>query len=592
MNSGVLSAAIATCACTVLALVLALRRERSGVASAMLALSIAIALWNGGRGLAAVAGGGAWQAAALRTATLGAIATAGLWLLLALRHRGIRRARGTAATVVALVPAFVYFMAELTSTSQSWLFRFGSTRPEAIEGWSASFTHLTITAATLLGITGTLLFAMAALRLWREGERRSAIVMGIAVVGQPLATLAAAAGILEGLASVSAATLAAEALVLALTALRYHVLEPPPLGHRQVIEHLRHGVLMASAAGEVLDHNAASERLLGLPPRGWSISEAIARLLPDERRAALRQALLRVETASESLTLQLQVAGNRHLEVSVRPILVEGRRVLGQVATLRDRSDEILFAETALRTQRRETIGTLAAGLAHEVNNPLAFVRANLCEVARLGERVEARRQDGSKLAEDLAELGELAGEALEGLDRIQRAVSDVRCLATTRDAYDGSVALDVALSNAVRLALPQAGGRITLSTRLVSDLPRIRGSSQLLVQAFVSLLMNSQQALEGVPDPRIEIESGIGEGTLWVRVRDNGPRIPEPLREHIFEPFFTTGVDPSGRGLGLSLAAGIARDHGGSLRVETGDGGASFLFTVAAPEPDARAES
>src|SRR5262249_5308583 len=121
---------------------------------------------------------------------------------------------------------------------------------------------------------------------------------------------------------------------------------------------------------------------------------------------------------------------------------------------------------------------------------------------------------------------------------------------------------------------------------------PPILGSAQLLVQAVLSLLLNSQQALEGTPEPWIEVDTGASEdGEPWVRVRDNGPAIPAALRDRIHDPYLLTARDPSGRDLGTSLAAGIARDHGGVLTSEPCDDGAAFVLRLGAPMP-AEAES
>jgi signal transduction histidine kinase len=562
MDSGLLLASIATLSCVALALAVGVRRERSAIATTALALLLTTGLWSAGLGLATLErSSGPGAAAALRMAALGMFGAAGSWLLLALWHRWPMRFRGAAPIAVATAPALLFLAA-------AW----------------APLTQLLIAWSFACIATGAALFSVSAARLWRRGERRSGLALFVAMPAQPILFFAHLHGAVELAYPLAPASLAVAELVLATTLLRYSLLRPPPLGHREVIEHLRHGVLMASASGELLDHNAAAERLLGGAPCGKTIADAIAAVAPAAQRKPIRSALERV-AGLEPVFVQVVADRHRHLEVSMRPIPGDRGSAIGQVAMLRDRTAERSYAEAAVRTQQLEAVGTLAAGVAHEVNNPLAFVRANLGEIARLAELTVAwRAKQPSALADTLAEMGELAQEALTGLSRIQRAVSDVRRLAAAPDAGASAVALDAVVLDAVRLLELRASGRVEIRTNFAPGLPPILGSPQLLVQAVLSLLLNSQQALEGRPDPWIEVDTGAsGDSEVWVRVRDNGLAIPAALRSRIHEPYLLAARDPSGRDLGTSLAAGIARDHGGALSAEPCEDGAAFVLRIAA---------
>jgi signal transduction histidine kinase len=581
MVSGPLLAALSTVSCAVLAGAVGLRRERSLAASTVLALLAALALWSGGLGVAEVIGTGPGAMAAHRVAALGAFSATGLWLLLALRQRWPRRLGGAVPAAVALTPAGMFLAAALSRPDAGLVFRHGSSFPG--EQWAGPFTHLLFALAFACATAGAALFSHAALRLWREGERRPALTLVLVMLAQPIVFFADLRGAAGSSYPLAAASLTVATLVLATTLLRYSLLHPPPLGHRQVIDRLRHGVLMANAAGEILDHNSAAERLLGGPPRGRSIADAIAALVPSAQREPIRAALERVDDTLDSVSLQVEADRRRLLEVSVRPIAGEGGSVLGQIAVLRDRTAERSYTEAALRTEKLEAVGTLAAGVAHEVNNPLAFVRANLGEILRLSELTHAwRAKHDSPLADALAELGELAQDALAGLARIQRAVSDVRRLAAAPDAGATAVSLESVVLDALRMLELRGSGRIEIRTRFATGLPMANGSAQLLVQAVLSLLLNAQQALEGTPEPWIEIETARdGDRAVCVCVRDNGPPLPAALRERIQEPYLLAARDPYGRGLGTSLAAGIARDHGGTLSAEPCESGAVFVLRL-----------
>ncbi len=593
MDSALTLVVVTTLSCVALALLVRFGRERSGLINAVLALVVALALWSGGVGLAHASAEPVWRLAALRISLLGMFAASGLWLLVALRQHWPRQTAGMGASWLALTPALVFFVGAIGNAGDGWVLRVDPVFDPRPSLWAGPIGWALLVVARLAACAGSALFALSALRLWRRGERVPALALGLSLLGPPLAGAALLSGFVGPTFPIVPAAETLATLVLAVTALRYQLLEPPPIGHREVIDHLRHGVLIATAGGEIVDHNAAAARLLGGAPTGASMAQVLSELAAPERRDSVREALAAAEELCDPVSVQLECRDDRHLEVSIRSIRAEAHgepgEALGQVAVLRDRSEERRYVEAAMRTQKLETVGTLAAGIAHEVNNPLAFVRANLGEIARMSESVDAwRRRGGSALADDLAELGELAHDAIEGLKRIQQAVSDVRRLAATPNAATDSVALDAVVLDAVRLVELRAGRRVAVETRLAPDLPTIRGSRQLLVQAVLNLLINAQQALDGTERPRVDVETGTDADAVWLRVRDNGPGVPEVLREAIFRPFFTTARERGGRGLGLSVAADIAREHRGSLEVEPGESGASFVMRIAIPPEDA----
>ena len=581
MDSGLpLLAALSTVSCAVLAIAVGLRRERSVAASIVLALISALALWSGGLGVAQTFGPGPVAVAANRIAALGAFGATGLWLLLALRQRWPRRLGGVVPALVALMPAGVFLAAAVSRPDPGLVFRYDSSFPG--QAWAGPFTHLLFALAFACATAGAALFSHAAMRLWREGERRPGLTLALVMLAQPVVFFADLHGATGSSYPLAAGSLTVAMLVLSTTLLRHSLLHAPPIGHRQVIDRLRHGVLMASSSGEILDHNAAAERLLGGLPRGRSIADAIAAIAPTAQREPIRDAIERVDV--EAVSLQVEADRRRHLEVSVRPIAGDRGSVIGQIAVLRDRTAERSYAEAALRTEKLEAVGTLAAGVAHEVNNPLAFVRANLGEITRLSELTHAwRAKQESPLADALEELGELAQDALAGLTRIQRAVSDVRRLAAAPDSGATAVSIEATVLDALRLLELRGSGRIEIRNHFAPALPAVLGSAQLLVQAVLSLLLNAQQALEGTPEPWIEVEIGGGDLAVCVCVRDNGPPLPAALRERVHEPYQLAARDPYGRGLGTSLAAGIARDHGGSLSAEPCEGGAVFVLSLPA---------
>jgi C4-dicarboxylate-specific signal transduction histidine kinase len=228
----------------------------------------------------------------------------------------------------------------------------------------------------------------------------------------------------------------------------------------------------------------------------------------------------------------------------------------------------------------------MAAGIAHEINNPLAFIRANLGHLQRMGIAVEearAKSDAGSALADELEDLREIADDALEGIDRIERIVSDMRRLSSApREGFAPTDVNDV-VREAARLIGLRRGSPVEMSTSLEEDLPAVLGVSQLLVQGVLNLLVNAHQALQGIESARISLETERSGDDVLIRVRDNGPGIPSGVGARVFDPFFTTkGVD-DGAGLGLSIVRDIFGDHGGAVDFDSPPGGGT-VFTARIP--------
>jgi signal transduction histidine kinase len=230
-------------------------------------------------------------------------------------------------------------------------------------------------------------------------------------------------------------------------------------------------------------------------------------------------------------------------------------------------------------SERLAVVGRLAAGVAHEVNNPLAFVMANLhCLQRDLGPT-------GAGMPP--REVRELLAETGVGLERIRQIVSDLRTFA--REDLEGPQACDVAqvVDEALRIASVRVRRVATVQTALEPGLPLAAISARRLSQVLVNLVMNAADALEARPGARVWVSARAHEGGLELRVEDNGPGLPPTTLERLFEPFFTTKPPGRGTGLGLALSREYVERHGGSLRADNRpEGGARFtLLLRRAPE-------
>ncbi len=259
---------------------------------------------------------------------------------------------------------------------------------------------------------------------------------------------------------------------------------------------------------------------------------------------------------------------------------------------------ELREAEVKLvQSERLAAIGELAAGVAHEVNNPVNFAlnaaRALQTEMGALAPVLEALASDAGgaggafegaleklgdrqRLAELVPELQELAGIIGNGLDRTQRLVVDLRDFAAPGRADQAQL---VDLRRCVESTLQLLGrslgsASLQLHWAAPSELPLVRGQPAALNQVLLNLLKNAREALEEEPrSGRIEIELFAEAERVGLRVSDDGPGIPPEVRARLFEPFFTTKGAGRGTGLGLSVSRRIAQEHGGSLELEPGSG-------------------
>jgi two-component system, NtrC family, sensor kinase len=228
--------------------------------------------------------------------------------------------------------------------------------------------------------------------------------------------------------------------------------------------------------------------------------------------------------------------------------------------------------------ERLVLMGQLAAGVAHEVNNPLSFVMANLAFLERQVDR------QGPPM--DLAEHKTLLRETLEGLLRIQQIVKDLKDF--SRAGYMDDVKrgpLEEALREAGRLASVRLGGSGQVELVLEPGLPLVRMGQRHVVQVMVNLLLNAMDAVEEAQPPRqphITVRARREEGGVSLLVEDNGPGIPPEVMPRLFEPFFTTKPSGKGTGLGLALCREYISQAGGSLHAENrAEGGARFIIRL-----------
>jgi two-component system NtrC family sensor kinase len=249
-------------------------------------------------------------------------------------------------------------------------------------------------------------------------------------------------------------------------------------------------------------------------------------------------------------------------------------RVLYRELERHNRSLEELVAERTqrlLQSEKVATMGSLLAGVAHELNNPLAIVMGQ----ALLLKEAAA---DGP-LAARAAKIGAAA-------ERAARIVRNFLSLARQRPTERAAVQLNLVIQEALELlAYELRADNVEVVQNLADGLPPLWADAHQLHQVLVNLVTNAHHAMRhSQPPRRVTVTTAVDPGgaRLQLTIADTGPGIPSDIRDKIFEPFFTTKPTGEGTGLGLSLSRGIIEDHGGTISIESAPGhGATFKIQL-----------
>jgi two-component system NtrC family sensor kinase len=285
------------------------------------------------------------------------------------------------------------------------------------------------------------------------------------------------------------------------------------------------------------------------------ISRPVSELVGGTRRIMAGDWSVQVPIDSKGEIGELASSFNRMVQEvrQSRGKLEEHNRVLEE--RVRERTEELRQKEHALaQSEKLASLGLLAAGVAHELNNPLTSImmNANLL-VEEVGEE--------SALARDLRRIDADAG-------RCRRIIDDLRAFARLRrlDKVPGDV--DTVVDQALSTASPELWRRhVRVDRDVDGELPPVEWDSDRMVQVLTNLLVNAAQAA-GPAGGRIVVRARQDGSWLRLEVQDDGPGIPEEARSRVFDPFFTT--KPDGTGLGLSISHGIVDEHGGRIEVES----------------------
>lgn len=268
----------------------------------------------------------------------------------------------------------------------------------------------------------------------------------------------------------------------------------------------------------------------------------------------------------------------RWTEEELRYMTIAGDIIVS--ALQRKRRDELLFRQREL-SQRVTSMGTLAAGLAHEINNPLSFVIGNLSYLRELVDEPPTRQA--------MSELREVIAHTSEGADRVRRIVSDLRALARGEDTQIEEVDVKAVAESTLRMVSNQLRHRARVVCNFGNDMPLAQANASQLGQIFLNIILNAAQAM---PEGRVaENELRITTQALdkWVKidVQDTGCGIPADRLSRIFDPFYTTRQVGGGMGIGLAICYTLVRSFGGAIEVDS-TVGAGTTVTILLPQAGA----
>jgi len=282
------------------------------------------------------------------------------------------------------------------------------------------------------------------------------------------------------------------------------------------------------------------------------------------------------------------LAGPAHYLTLASVRLSQGLFVaMGQDTTERKRAEERLAL-----SERMVSVGTLAAGVGHEINNPLAFVLSNqefVEEHVRAAvEATAAKKHDEALRA--LRAIAEPLQDARAGARRVAEIVADLKTFSRTGEEADRRVDLTAVLEMCLRMSANELRHRARL-VRDFAPVPPVTGNEGRLVQVFLNILLNAAQAMpEGAAsnnEVRVATRTDAA-GRAVVEIVDTGRGIPKEVLPRIFEPFFTTKPVGKGTGLGLSICHTIVTSLGGEIQVES-DPGKATIFRIILPARSGR---
>ena len=327
------------------------------------------------------------------------------------------------------------------------------------------------------------------------------------------------------------------------------------------------GMVSEETVVEAMKHGAAD----------YLLKDRMTRLGPAVRRA-IQERELRVEKRRDDANAlrerKLKEAAEARAAVAVE--LAQTNRELQEVnRRLKETQAQLI------QNEKMASLGQLVAGIAHEINNPLAFVLNNLFIVESgldgLGQEMVHHLSEPS--LKKLQRVRDRLAEMKMGLDRVKELVLDLRTFSRLDEGEFKTVDVSKAIDTVLLLLNHKIQGRILIQQQHLASLG-LRCYAGQFQQVLMNLISNAVDSMAG--EGTIVVTTNQSSGSFLISIRDTGHGIPEAIRSKIFDPFFTTKPVGQGTGLGLAISYSIVQDHGGSIEVRSEEGvGTEFVVKI-----------
>lgn len=356
----------------------------------------------------------------------------------------------------------------------------------------------------------------------------------------------------------------------------------------RILEQLTCGVVTVENNGALTAMNAKAKTLLGVRLGHWG-PQTVYELPHEVGKPILETMRSGAPTPNLEVRFESEKEPSRFLNLTIAPLKGPKGEMIGALAVLTDLTEIKLLEAEVRRAERLATVGTLAAGMAHEIKNPLVSLKTFA--------QLLPMKYDDPEFRDSFSQI------AATEIERINTLVEQLLRFARPPKPIPIPLDLHEPIEQILALLASEMNKQGVNITRKYHENPLlVFADSEQLKQVFMNVLLNAMEALSSREKPELEISTGTrrrwgwppvapfaklpegyaqGDREAYVRIADNGPGIRESHLKHIFDPFFTT--KDTGHGLGLSIAHGIVREHKGSINAENRPGGGA-VFTIALP--------